>query len=512
MNFKFIIKKVLGERKIKFLKNFFYYTQISSNRHFDKYIQEFRYNKTLGNYTEALINIKKAKKIKVTKLIEREIQILEDKINFLENFNFEQIIKSKSNLKIGKKNKVLHVLNTSMPYLSNGYSTRSNYILEAQKECGIIPIALTRPGFPNDFKNKSLNFSGEYFKENYKGIDYYRTLPNLFMRLTTFSEYIEKYANVIVEVARKEKISTIQGTSNYVNGYAALMAARKIGVPFVYEVRGFWELTSVSKNEKFKGSEEFRLAQEIETFICQNADKVVVISEGLKNELIRRGIDKKKITIIPNGVNLEKFKVKEINKKFKNLYKKDEVFIIGYIGSVVKYEGLDRIIKSLKYLKSQGVRDIRFIIAGDGSYKEELELLSVQFDLKNEVKFLGKISHDEVSDLYSIFDLCIFPRIDSEVTRMVTPLKPLEAMAQEKIVLASNLNAMREIVKEGINGLIFSNDEELSNMIREIKESKKNYESLSKNSRRWVSENRNWKIISKQYLEVYKFDDLEGNL
>lgn len=511
MNFKFIIKKVLGERKIKFLKKFFYYTQTSSNRHFDKYIQEFRYNKALGNYTEALINIKKAKKIKTTELIEREIKILEDKINFLKTFNSKQIIKSKFDRNIQEK-KVLHVLNTSMPYLSNGYSTRSNYILESQKECGIIPLALTRPGFPNDFKNKSLNFSGEYFKENYKGIDYYRTLPNLFMRLTTFSEYIEKYANVIVEVARKEKISTIQGTSNYVNGYAALMAARKIGVPFIYEVRGFWELTSVSKNKKFKGSEEFRLAQEVETFICQNADKVVVISEGLKNELIRRGIDKKKITIIPNGVNLEKFKVKEINKKFKNLYKKDGVFIIGYIGSVVKYEGLDRIIKSLKCLKSQGVRDIRFIIAGDGSYKEELELLSVQFDLKNEVKFLGKISHDEVSDLYSIFDLCIFPRIDSDVTRMVTPLKPLEAMAQEKIVLASNLNAMREIVKEGINGLIFSNDEELSNMIREIKESKKNYESLSKNSRRWVSENRNWKIISKQYLEVYKFDDLEENL
>lgn len=510
MSFKFIIRKVLGKRKIKFLKIFYYYFQTSSNRCFDRYIQEFRYNKTLGNYTKALVNIKKAKKIKVTELVERETKILEDKINFLKSFNSKQIIKSKFDRDIQEK-KVLHVLNTSMPYLSNGYSTRSNYILEAQKSHGISLIALTRPGFPNDFKKK-LNFSGEYFKENYKGIDYYRTLPNLFMRLTTFSEYVEKYANVIAEVARKEKISIIQGTSNYVNGYAALMAAKEIGVPFVYEVRGFWELTSVSKNEKFKGSEEFRLAQEVETFICQNADKVVVISEGLKNELIRRGIDKKKIIIIPNGVNLEKFKVTEINKKFKKLYKKDNVFIIGYIGSIVKYEGLERIIKSLKYLKSQGVRDIRFIVAGDGSYKEELELLSIQFGLKNEVKFLGKISHDEVSDLYSIFDLCIFPRIDSEVTRMVTPLKPLEAMAQEKIVLASNLDAMREIVKEGVNGLIFSNDEELSNMIREIKESKKSYESLSKNSRRWVSENRNWKIISKQYLKVYKFDDSEENL
>ncbi|WP_168190085.1 glycosyltransferase family 4 protein [Caloramator sp. E03] len=402
-------------------------------------------------------------------------------------------------------NKILHVLNTSMPYVNNGYSIRSDYIIKKQKEYGFKPVAVTRPGFPNDFFPNAILNSQKILLETFDDIHYYRPYLNEFMRCTPIKQYISHFSGAISYVVAKESPHIIHAASNYVIGLSALNAARGNNRPFVYEIRGFWELSKASKEPLFAFSEEFSLSQLIETYLSYEADIVVVICEHLKEELISRGVDENKIYIVPNGVDCNRFVPLEPDKLIKEKYNLYNCFVIGYIGSIVNYEGLQNLIEALRCLKKKGYSDIRLVIVGEGESRKNLEELSRELSLQDSIIFIGKIPHNQVVQFYSAFDICVYPRLKKKVTDMVTPLKPLEAMACGKAVVCSDVDAMKEIIIPEVNGLIFNNTiEDLCRKIQLLYLNKDFKISLGNKSRKWVESNRDWDNIVKIYEEIYR--------
>lgn len=434
----------------------------------------------------------------------QELEITIDKLSMLSELKEDGLEYCINLYRQEDNNKILHVLNNTIPYHKNGYGIRSKYIIESQKKAGLNPVVITRPGFPNDFKANSLLSNEELIKEEIEDISYYRCLSEVLLRYTPITQYIEMYVEQILKVIEIENSGIIHSASNYINGLAGLKAAQIAQLPFVYEIRGFWELTTVSKYPDFKNSEEFQLAQYMETYIAKSASQVIVISEGLKQELIKRGIEEEKIHIVPNGVDCKQFYSVPYNRVIADKLGVEGKFTIGYIGSIVKYEGLQNIIYSVKQLKEEGINHIRVIIVGDGDYKRKLEKLTRELELTEEVIFTGRIEHSEVIEYYSIFDLCIFPRLQEEVTEMVTPLKPLEAMACGKCVIGSDLQAIKEMVIEDTNGIIYDNSiEDLANKIRQFACNEVQVDLYQDKAKIWVEKNRDWNILAKKYSDLY---------
>lgn len=439
--------------------------------------------------------------------LKRETDICKDKLQLLNDDIFNILYtanKTDTRTKQDKITKVLHVLNSSIPYLSNGYCIRSKYIVENQNKVGIQPVVMTKPGFPNDFFKDMLKDDNKLIKEEMNEITYYRCLPRLIMRHTPLKKYSEAYSDMICRVIDLESPDIIHAASNYINGLAGLDSARRKHKPFVYEIRGFWEMTTVAKEPLFKDSEEFRLAQKIENYLLHEADQVITISNGLKEEIIKRGISREKVEVIPNGVDCECFKPVDYNSELGGRYGLRGKFVIGYIGSIVQYEGLQNLIKVIARLKDEGYSNIRFLIVGDGNYLTVLKELVAELRLGDEIIFTGRIPHEEVSGYYSLFDLCVFPRTEEEVTNLVTPLKPLEAMACAKTVIGSNLNAIKEIVVPEVNGFIFKNEDNLYEKIKWLYEKRDSMKFTELNARSWVVENRDWLKISYDLKAVYE--------
>lgn len=432
------------------------------------------------------------------KFLSRELSIRSD-LNRMMNDPEYNRTRNDSPTKISNPQKVLNVLNVSLPYSSNGYSIRSKNVIECQKQLDIDSVVVTRPGFPSDFNHDIKK--KKILKEIIDDIPYYRIEQDIFYRHTPIYKYLNIFTKKISKIIKLEKPDVVHAASNYVNGLAALRAARMANLPFIYEIRGFWELTTASKEPEFENSEEYCLVQKIETYLANQADKVVVICEGLKNELIRRGIDERKIVLAPNGVDTDKFKLVEKNKSLLRELDIAGKFVIGYIGSIVKYEGLQHVIEALSVIKkARGKLEIRYIVVGDGDYLDTLKELVHKKNLVSEVIFTGRVNHDQVIDYYSVFDLCVYSREESDVTNMVTPLKPLEAMSCNKVVIGSSTDALQELISDGINGFVYTTNEQLIALILEIKDGTL---LLEDNPREWIEKNRSWDVICETYKDLY---------
>src|SRR5699024_8127942 len=300
-----------------------------------------------------------------------------------------------------------------------------------------------------------------------------------------------------------EKTGIIHAASNYQNALPALKIGKALGIKTIYEVRGMWHHTQSSKIEGFQNSERFNLQEQQEFHCCEVADKVFCISESLKKYLIEHGIEKSKITVIPNGVDTTA--ITPINKDERIIQKYDlnRYHVLGFIGSITSYEGLDLVIRALKELNNRMDLEKKFklLIVGDGQYRSHLQNLTEELNLQDYVIFTGKVSHEEISQYYSVIDVAPFARTSDLVCRLVTPLKTYEVMAMEKKVIVSDVDALKEMVINGVNGRYFE-AENLNDLINAIL-SILDQTDIGLEARKWVEEHREWEGLVDKVVSSY---------
>jgi glycosyltransferase involved in cell wall biosynthesis len=402
------------------------------------------------------------------------------------------------------KNKVFYLLHNRLPYNSGGYATRSHGLLTNVSSFGWDINGVSRLGYPWDkMPNKESNKS-----DIIDNIKYYRLLNGkIGLGKLPMREYLEEYAKELLKKVKEERPNIIHAASNHMNGLVGNYVAKSVGIKSVYEVRGLWEITRISRQPEWKNTEYYELMVNLEAEAARGADKVLTLTEALKDEMIARGVNGDKIEILPNGVTSNRFQPLDRDSKLEdNLGLKDKV-IIGYIGSVVAYEGLEYLVDSIEILIKKGISNIAVLIVGDGAVLDMVKNRVESKELNDYFIFTGRVPHEEVERYYSLVDITPFPRKGQPVCEMVSPLKPFEAMAMEKAVISSNVAALEEIVTDGYNGILFQKDsvEDLADKLEILIDDKELRVKLGKQSREWVIEQRDWRVISEKLANVYSY-------
>lgn len=399
--------------------------------------------------------------------------------------------------------KVLHVLETSAPH-TVGYTVRANAILENQRRVGIDVVAVTSPLFPT--ADPTIE------REEHGGVLYHRTnhipAPGT-ARLKLVSYYrrlmmLNRYRRAVWEVATRERVDVIHAHSSYLNAYAGAEAARRLGLPLVYEVRTLWGESAVVEDGWRANSLKHRAIWRLELGAMRRADLVVPIARGIRDELVQRGVPANKLQIVPNGVDSAKFVPAPRDMQRAERVGLSGRFIAGFIGSMRKLEGLPTLIEAYRICKERGL-NLGVVIVGDGPDKPAVEAKARELGL-TDVVFTGNVPHAEVAGWYSIMDVVVYPRIRAVINERVTPLKPLEVMAMGKVCIGSDVGGLTELITDDRTGLIFRSGDagHLADVLIRLQSEPALRERLGNDAMEYVHREREWLAIVKRYQEIYE--------
>jgi glycosyltransferase involved in cell wall biosynthesis len=401
------------------------------------------------------------------------------------------------------KNKALYFLHNSLPWDSQGYAPRSHAIIKSLNSNGWNAEGITRLGYPYD-RHDVTNSQNISAKEVIDTVTYNRLGRKVGQISGTFN-YISRYCERSASFIQSIKPEIIHAASNYWNGLAATHLAAEVGVPSVYEVRGLWEVTRRSATPGYEFTMSYRFYVKLETQAALQASHVFALTGALRDELVQRGVPENKITLLPNAVDETRFFPIPRNLELEKKFGYEGKTVIGYVGSLLAYEGLDLLLRAAAQLAK--VRDdFRVLIVGSGVEHENLMELAKKLGLGDIVHFTGRVPHSEVEQYYSLVDIAPFPRLPLPVCEMVSPLKPFEAMAMEKSCIVSSCAALTEIVQDEVTGRVFEKGsyESLATVLIDMLDNPEQTQLYGKAGRTWVLENRTWSKNAKIVQEVYE--------
>lgn len=398
----------------------------------------------------------------------------------------------------------INVLAYSMPYTSNGYATRSHGLLCGLQGLGWEVNPVTRPGYPKDADASTCH--RDLPDQDLIGGLMYRRLFESSRRRLGQMPYLLAAADEIGSLIERVRPQVIHAASNYMTALPACLAARRAGLPFVYEVRGFWDVTRASSDPSFDGTAEARYLRLFEAALLRRADAIVTLTSAMKAELVRRGAAVERIFVAPNAVDAERFApLQRDDALAMHLGIPDGVPVIGYVGSLVDYEGLDDLVDACAILMERG-RVFRLLVVGDGMVREALTERVATRGLESSAIFAGRVPHSEVASIYSLIDICPFPRKPWPVCELVSPLKPYEAMAMGKAVLVSDVAAMAEMIEPGVNGFTFAKGETvaLANALGRLLDDPAAFRAMGQSARQWVKHHRTWRQSATVVTAAYE--------
>ena len=399
--------------------------------------------------------------------------------------------------------RVLHVLDHSLP-IHSGYTFRTRAILKAQEASGVEVRGVT--SLRHELELGGPSKPGDVETED--GLIFHRTagMPSGVPPFREFEE-VSALTKSIAEVAQDWRPDIIHAHSPALNGLAALRAARQLGVPMVYEIRAFWEDAAVGNKTGREGSAKYRLTRALETQVAQNADALFTICDGLRDDLITRGISGGKIGVMRNGVDLSLFgdPPPRDTALAKELGIPEGAPVIGYIGSFYDYEGLDDLIAAMPLLQERHP-EARLLLVGGGEMEMPLRVAATALKNRRSVIFAGRVPHAEVERYYSLIDVLAYPRKASRLTDLVTPLKPLEAMAQRRLVAASDVGGHRELITHGETGTLFEPDDPAScaASLADLLDAQESWDAMREAGVAHVRERHDWARNVARYLSVYQ--------
>lgn len=396
--------------------------------------------------------------------------------------------------------RILHVLDHSLP-LHSGYCFRTRAIMKSQLASGLEVAGVT------GVRQDQHGFEASGPLEQVDGLSFFRTLTDVHgpSPIREWRE-ISVFADRIAEVVAEWQPDVLHAHSPVLTGLAALRVAQRTGLPLLYEIRAFWEDAAVGNGTGREGSPRYWLTRQLENHVIQSADAIAVICEGLKNDLVSRGTAREKITISPNGVDLSLFgKLPEKDAGLSAELGLDGKTILGFIGSFYDYEGIDDLIAAMPALLSS-CPDAHLLLVGGGPMEKQLKAQVAGSTACAAISFVGRVPHEEVDRYYGLMDIMVYPRKSMRLTDLVTPLKPLEAMAQGRLVAASDVGGHKELIADGKTGLLFpaGNPEKIAEKLSELIHSRTKWDQIIENAQKFVEADRNWSSNIFRYNPVYQ--------
>ncbi len=395
--------------------------------------------------------------------------------------------------------KILHVLDHSLP-LHSGYTFRTAAILRQQRSRGWQTVHLTSPKQgPCDAEQETAD--GLVFHRTRLGAAPFSRLP-----VAWVFDQMRATERALDRLARAEQPDILHAHSPVLDAWPALRVGRRLGLPVVYEVRAFWEDAAVDHGTHREGDLRYRLSRWLETAAFRRADAITTICEGLRSDIVARGIAADKVTVIPNAVDIERFPV--IERRDADLESRLGLRghpVVGFCGSFYAYEGLDLMVRALPAIRDRKP-GTRLLLVGGGAQEAALRALVSELGLSGEVVFTGRVPNAEIDRYYSLIDVLAFPRQRMRLTDLVTPLKPLEAMAQGRVVVASDVGGHRELIRDGHTGLLHRAGDvpALAAAVARLLADGALRAHLAVNGRRFVESERNWAASVARYAPVYE--------
>lgn len=383
--------------------------------------------------------------------------------------------------------RLLYVAASCLPYHVSGYTSRTQALLCALRDAGGDVQAVTRTGYPWDRRDSlarpddTITLVGEMNYEHFR-----KPRNNRFTAV-----YAAQAASVLERYAKEQQIAVMHAASNHVNALPALIAARRLGIPFQYEMRGLWEITRIARQPEFQKSHNFRLGLMLEGFVAAHADRVFVISNQLGRYAAEHwGIPAERLHLLPNCVDTEH--VQPVQAAV-------QPFTIGYAGSLINYEGLDTLLHAVRLLR-QSTMSVRLEIAGHGEAREGLERLTTELGLQDVVHFCGRLSPEEARAHVARCALVCIPRKPFTVCEMITPIKLVEALAMEKPVIVPDLPVFRDEAGDTAWFFRSGDAEDLARVLSTAFADPERCAAMAREGRQRVLSSRQWRLFAPDVL------------
>lgn len=387
---------------------------------------------------------------------------------------------------------VLHILDHSAP-LHSGYAFRTLAILREQRARGWHTLQLTTPK-QGHCDRACEEVDGWIFHRTRTGAN-----AGLIAQMHATTRRLD-------QLVREHAPDVLHAHSPVLNALPALWVGRRHHLPVVYEMRASWEDAAVDHGTTTEGSLRYRVSRALESFALHHSDQITTICEGLRGDIAQRGIPDDRITVIPNAVDVKTFKFGEAgDPDLRRRLELDDATVLGFAGSFYGYEGLSLVMEALvRLLPTQPT--LKLLLIGGGPQEANLKAQAASLGLTDRVIFAGRVPHGDVQRYYALIDVLVYPRLPIRLTELVTPLKPLEAMAQGRIFVASDVGGHRELVRHGETGFLFRAGDvaALAQTLTEVLAQRQEWPRLRAQARRFVERERTWADSVARYDAVYQ--------
>ncbi|WP_158292560.1 glycosyltransferase [Serinibacter arcticus] len=404
--------------------------------------------------------------------------------------------------------RVLHVVGRAIPDTQSGYTLRTHSTARAQVSAGHEAHVFVQLGVVE---------SEVSAQDDLDGVVYHRPAGDSVFA-SGHRTWLQSNAEALLKTALSVRPETIHAHSDFYNVLIAGAVSDATGIPVVYETRGFWEETWLSRTAVTHGwvdvdrtlttygiPEAYSWRRQREADARERSNATVTLARTMQSRIVAAGLDGSNVTIVPNAVDASRFEAAHFREDLaEELGIPRGAVVIGSVTSVVEYEGLDVLVEAFAVATRSSDVPLWLMIVGDGPVLDQLRTQVETHGLTN-VSITGRVPHDRIVDYYGLIDIFVVPRRDIEVCRLVTPLKPFEALAAGCALLMSDLDALREIAEDCGSVRLFRPDDvsalaaELSNMANAPSERRL----MAERGRAWVRRERSWESNASAYTRVY---------
>ncbi len=419
-----------------------------------------------------------------------------------------RLLSSRTKPALNGRARIAYCLHNSLPHQHGGYAMRSHAIAKALRARGHDLIGFGRPGFPTDGIAEPI---APPARANVDGVPY--RFENRFGRRGRAHGYLAEAADYYERVFIENEVGVVHAATNFWTALPAGLAAHRLDLPFIYEVRSFWAITREAREAGFRNTPQAWRDEMLETITLALADHVVTLNAAMREHLVHYGIEGAATSLVPNCVDGNVYSPRPRDSALAATYGLGENdVVIGYMGAMLGYEGLDLLVEAVTSMIEAGQR-AKLLIVGADSVKRT-QPGTIEFDLEKRIAVCGitgsiiladRIAPDSVPAHYGLFDICAYPRRDFEVCNLVSPLKPLEAMACGKAIVASDVGGMRGMIEDGKTGLVHAANDmaDLQSRLSTLVTDREMRLRLGQSARSFAVAERSWDEVARSMSDAY---------